>query len=90
MWNILHVVSRPPSYHKYLLHSFRNDTNVRVAGIPGATQQRYNTWPEAHEAYVNAYEGGTVRATPIVNGPFDPYAEGDDADLASAFTRLVV
>jgi hypothetical protein len=42
---------------------------------------------------VNAYEQGLVRATPIVNGPFDPYAGDDDpeaAELASAFTRLIV
>jgi hypothetical protein len=47
--------------------------------------------------YVNAYESGTVHATPIVNRPFAPYAnssaEGDEAnaaDLASAFTRMVI
>jgi hypothetical protein len=59
-------------------------------GIAGATHQRYNTWQEAYKAYVSAYEQGAVRATPIVNGPFDPYAWGDEAELASAFSRLVV
>ena len=71
-------------------YSSRNETNARVAGISGATQKRYDTWQEAYEAYVKAYERGAVRATPIVDGPFDPYAEGKEADLASAFTRLVV
>ena len=43
--------------------------------------------------YVNAYEQGLVHATPIVNGPFDPYAGDDDpeaAELTSAFTCLIV
>ena len=59
-------------------------------GIAGATQQRYNTWQEAYEAYVSAYEQGTVCTTPIVNGLYDLYAWGDEAELASAFTRLIV
>jgi hypothetical protein len=59
-------------------------------GISGATQQRYDTWQEAYEAYVSAYVWGTVCATPIVNGPFDLYAWGDEAELASAFTHLIV
>ena len=64
-------------------------TNARVAGIRGATQQWYDTWKEAYEAYVSAYEEGTVRATPIANGPFDPCAWGDEAELASALADLV-
>jgi hypothetical protein len=72
-----------------LTHSSRNATNAHVNGISGATQKRYNTWQEAYDAYVIAYEEGTVRATPIVNGPFDPFAGGDEAELAAAFHRLV-
>ena len=74
-----------------MTHSSRNATNARVNGISGATQKRYNTWQEAYDVYVIAYKEGTVRATPIVNGPFDPFAGGDEAEaeLAAAFTRLV-
>lgn len=75
---------------KPLPHSFRNETNARINGIPGATQQRYNTWKEAYNAYADAYKQGIVSATPILDGPFDPFAEGDEPELASAFTRLVV
>ena len=95
---ILHVVSRFLLTFEFtvadteeLPGSSRNDTNARTTGIADATQQRYHTWQEAYDAYVNAYERGTVRATPIVNGPFDPYAGDDDeAELASAFTRMIV
>ena len=71
--------------------SSRNDTNARTTGIADVTQQWYDTWQEAYDTYVNAYGQGTVCATPIVNGPFDPYAGDDDeAELASAFTRMIV
>ena len=41
---------------------------------------------------MSAYNRGAVHATPIVNGPFDPYAGADasEAELASAFTHLAV
>jgi hypothetical protein len=72
-----------------LSHSSRNATNARVNGISRATQKRYNTWQEAYGAYMIAYKEGTVCATPIVNSPFDPFAGGDEAELAAAFTHLV-
>ena len=76
--------------YKDLPHSFRNETNARITGIPDATQKRYDTWQEAHDAYADAYKQGIIRATPIADGPFDPYADGYEAELASALSRLEV
>lgn len=58
-------------------------------GISDTTQQWYNTWQEACDAYVNTYEQGIVHATPIVNGPFDPCV-GEDAELVLAFAHITV
>jgi|SRR5882757_8898128 len=94
VWHFLHLVSANAHYilHIHVHLIFRADVSARTSGISGSCQQKFKTWKEAHDVYARCYQNGTVRATPLVNGPFDPYRAGDgeEDDLVDALSRTVI
>ena len=67
----------------------RADVSARTSGISGSCQQKFKTWEEAYNVYRWSYEKGAVKATPLLNGPFDPHHNNED-NLIDAFTRVVL
>lgn len=66
----------------------RAEVHARTTGISSSCHQKFKSWRDAYEVYWQCYRDGLVTATPVVNGPFDPYREL--YDLTEAFGRVTV
>ena len=68
----------------------RADVSTWTSGISGSCQQKFKTWKEAYDVYRQSYEKGALKATPLLNGLFDPHCNNENNLIDTLVASILI